>query len=93
MKSCDCCDKARVGPVYPMFDPACLWCGARLIWRIQRLPIAREGRIKRCRVALQDWLQYGHSEAEIRRLVKLDAMPVAPELSTALSTGRGKRGG
>ena len=43
----------------------------------------------RCRKVLQDWLHYGHSEVDLRKLAKLDEMPVAPELST----GRGKRGG
>lgn len=90
---CDCCEKARLGPMYAVHCPSCLHCGARLIWAIQRLPIAREAKIGRCRAVLQDWLQYDHSEAEIRRLAKLEAMPLAPPLSTALSTGPGKRWG
>jgi hypothetical protein len=90
---CECCDRTRVGPDHAWFDPLCLHCGARLIWKIQRKQITRDERVSRCRAVLQDWMKYGHSEAEIRRLVKLDEMPVAPELSTALSTGRGKRGG
>jgi len=59
-----------------------------LIWRIQRLPIAREDMIKRCRQVLADWMAHGHSEQEIRRLAKLDAMPIAE-----LSTEPRKRGG
>jgi len=90
---CECCQRAKEGHEYPMFDPACIFCGARLIWRIQRKQITRDERVSRCRAVLQDWMKYGHSEAEIRRLFRMDAMPVAPELSTALSTGRGKRGG
>ena len=94
MRVCECCQRAREGPGYTLFDPACLFCGARLIWKIQRKnQVAREDRLARCRAVLQDWLKYGHDEAEIRRLVKLDAMPLEPELSTSLSTGRGKRGG
>lgn len=90
---CECCQRAQEGPGYSMFDPACHFCGARLIWRIQRLQIGREEARGRCRKVLNDWLQYGHSESEIRRLAKLDALPLEPELSTSLSTGRGKRGG
>lgn len=93
MRLCECCQRATEGPAYPMFDPACLWCGARLIWRIQRLQIGRSDASVRCRTVLQDWLQYGHSEMEIRRLAKLSDAPIAPELSTDLSTGRAKRGG
>ena len=78
---CQCCDRTRAGPAYSDHDPLCLHCGARLIWRIQRLPVAREDKIRRCRQVLADWMAHGHSEAEIRRLAKLDEMPIA-ELST-----------
>jgi len=44
--------------------------------------------IKRCRQVLADWMAHGHSEQEIRRLAKLDAMPIAE-----LSTEQRKRGG
>ena len=90
---CECCTNARIGPAYATHDPACIFCGARLIWKIQRKPIPRDQKIERCRKVLQDWLKYGHDEQEIRRLAKLDALPMEPELSTSLSTGRGKRGG
>jgi len=86
--TCDCCENSRAGPEYPMHDPSCIYCGARLIWKIQRKPIGREEAMARCRKVLQDWLHYGHSEAELRKLAKLEALPVAPESST----GRGKLG-
>ena len=92
MRVCECCANARVGPGYAMFDPTCIFCGARLIWKIQRKPITRDEKLSRCRTVLQDWLQYGHDEQEIRRLAKLDALPLEPELSTSLSTGRARRG-
>ncbi len=78
--------------MYPVHCPSCAFCGARLIQGIQRLPIPHENKIARCRTVLRDWMAHGHSELEIRRLAKLDALPLEPELSTALSTGRGKRG-
>ena len=80
---CGCCQRSKEGPGYTMFDPACHFCGARLIWRIQRLQIMREDKIRRCRVVLADWMTHGHSEMEIRRLAKLDAVPLAPESSPA----------
>lgn len=92
MSSCQCCQRAREGPAYAMHDPVCVFCGARLIWKIQRCQITRDERVSRCRTVLQDWLKYGHSEAEIRRLAKLAELPLQPDLSTGLSTGRAKRG-
>ena len=76
---CECCQNARIGPAYATHDPACIFCGARLIWKIQRKPIPRDQKIERCRKVLQDWLHYGHSEAELRKLAKLEALPLEPE--------------
>lgn len=92
MRTCECCQRAGEGPAYSLHCPSCLHCGARLIWKIQRLMIPQDERRARCRAVLQDWLQYGHNEMEIRRLAKLDSLPLEPELSTSLSTGRAKRG-
>lgn len=86
---CECCDRARGWARHPVHCPTCLPCGARLIQSIQRLPIPREAKIDRCRKVLADWMAHGHSEAEIRRLAKLEAMPLAPESSVV----PGRRGG
>lgn len=69
MRACDECSRARVGPDWRRFDPACIWCGARLIQRIKARPGAREELTRRMRAVLADWVALGHSEAEIRRLV------------------------
>lgn len=89
---CECCQNARIGPAYATHDPTCIFFGARLIWRIQRFQIPREQKQERCRKVLADWMEYGHSEAEIRRMAKLDSMPLEPPLSTGLSTARAKNG-
>lgn len=74
---CQCCERTKVGQAYPSHDPLCLHCGARLIWRIQRLlQRPREERIARCRQALADWMAHGHAEMEIRRLAKMEKMPI-----------------
>lgn len=78
---CECCQRAKAGPGYAMFDPACLWCGARLIWHIQRKQISRAEKAQRCRQALEDWVHHGHGEEEVRRLAKMSLPPLAP-LST-----------
>ena len=81
--SCDCCEKARSAPLYAVHCPRCLHCGARLIRNILRLPIPRSEAKERAQAMLKVWTDAGHSEMEIRRLVKLDAVPLALESSDA----------
>lgn len=52
-----------------LFSPACLHCGARLIQTHQRrYGVTRDEKVAACRKALSMWMQYGHSEDELRRL-------------------------
>lgn len=78
MEPCTHCNARREGPAYPYFSPNCLWCGARLIRSIGRLPITREQVIKRRRKVLEDWMKYGHAEADLRRLAKQADEPLQP---------------
>jgi len=68
--TCKCCQTARSYPEYRMFDPACLYCGARLIQFLARLPIGQTECTQRRRAMLALWIEHGHNEQEIRRLVK-----------------------
>lgn len=69
------CDPAKKS----MFNPACLWCGARQIQYIQRmLVIGRDAKAKECRGVLERWMELGHSETELRNLAKQGAWAVAP---------------
>ena len=61
-----------------MHDPACLWCGARLIQKIGRLQLSASESTARKRAVLADWTAYGHSEIQIRRLVKAKELALAP---------------
>lgn len=63
-----------------MYTPACLYCGARLIQSLGRHRRPREEIADRRRAVLSDWMAHGHSEIELRRLAKLDALPLAPAL-------------
>jgi hypothetical protein len=83
---CACCQNARISPGYAVHCPTCAYCGARLIQNIQCLPINRESKVARCRQVLSDWIKHGHSEAEIRRMAKLDAAPLEP-----METTKGKK--
>lgn len=67
------CDPAKRS----MFNPACLFCGARQIQYIQRvLVISRDAKVNECRGVLERWMELGHSETELRRLAKLGAWVV-----------------
>lgn len=90
---CECCDNARVGPMYAVHSPSCLPCGARLIQNLMRLPIARSEASARARAMLKVWVDWGHSEIEIRRLVKLKEAPLAQPAPPAESSGARARNG
>lgn len=76
--SCKNCNAAReTNGHHRYFDPLCLWCGARLIQKIGRLEIPASESIARRRVVLTDWVEFGHSETELRRLAKLNTLPLA----------------
>lgn len=67
---CPRCQIATLCPGYQLFNPACLYCGARLIQTLGHLQIPREQIVQRRRAALASWVDYGHSEAQIRALAK-----------------------
>ena len=83
MKPCDCCQATREAPMHPFFCPTCLWCGARLIQRIQalrrsRTPPTKEQIKARCRTVLDDWMAMGHLESDMRSLAAGPAVPLQP---------------
>lgn len=53
-----------------MYDPLCLFCGARLIQQIGLLPISKSEATERRRAVLADWVKQGHAEEDLRALVK-----------------------
>ena len=78
--TCQTCQAAtETNGLCPMYDsPKCIFCTARLIQRIGKLPIAISEATARRRVVLADAVAWGHAELEIRRLVALKVMCVAP---------------
>lgn len=68
--TCSNCETARTFPGFRMFDPACLYCGARLIQLLGKLPIGVTEVTARRRQVLADWIVHGHTEADLRRLAK-----------------------
>ena len=77
MKPCECCQRTSLGPLYRLHCPTCIWCGARLIQHIQKLPIAAEAKRDRCRQVLADWVAHGHGESQLRALAK-GPVPLQP---------------
>lgn len=53
-----------------VFDPKCIDCGGRYLWRIQRSSIPAEEKKKRLLAVLGIWTAMGHSEQELRALAK-----------------------
>lgn len=71
MPYCTSCAACReCNGLWPVFDPLCLWCGARVIQVIGKLPIPQSEATARRRAQLAHWLGFGHSETKIRELVK-----------------------
>ena len=65
-----------------MHCPSCIYCGARLIQALGRLPRPRDEIVARRRAVLADWVAYGHAEADLRELAK-GALALAPDADTA----------
>jgi len=78
LRPCECCTEAREFGYSKLHCPSCLWCGARLIQQIGKSQIAVSAAKVRQLVQLAVWMNHGHSEPEIRRLVKLQEAPIAP---------------
>lgn len=70
---CNCCNDARPDPAsYRLFAEGCLHCAARRIQYLQRtLRLAPTETRDRCRNALNQALELGLPEQEIRRMAKL----------------------
>ena len=67
---CECCTNAKQSPDHRQFDPACLFCGARLIRRLSQFGLDRAALSERRRRVLADWMAYGHAESELRAWAK-----------------------
>ena len=82
---CTCCNDARPDPKsYRFFAEGCLHCAARRIQYLQRtLRLGAEETRARRRKALNQALELGLPEKEIRDMAKLPAWQLAPEEARA----------
>ncbi len=77
--SCYDCNAARItAGHHRYYNPACLWCGARLIQRIGKVGKTDAEITQRRRVVLADWMAAGHDETELRELAAQKTMAVEP---------------
>jgi hypothetical protein len=72
-----------MAPERALFDTACLHCGARLIQRLGFMRLHPDQVRSRRRAVLVAWVEYGHSEAEIRALAASESMALGPVPSLA----------
>jgi hypothetical protein len=68
MTPCNCCQAARLYQAHNQFNPACLYCGARIIQHLGTMQIQKSDCTRRRRDALATWVAHGHNEAQIRAL-------------------------
>jgi hypothetical protein len=92
--SCQDCLTARetLGE-HRLFDPKCLYCGARCIRRIPKFCGTDAEAVQRRRVVLRDWMAMGHSEAELRELARGKTLAYEPVTNAPAPTSAkpGKR--
>ncbi len=84
---CECCTTARAcDGYYRVFDPACLWCGARYFQLLRSWPaikVASRAETKEERQAwrstvLATWKAQGHDMAKVLALAAAKDCPLKP---------------
>lgn len=84
---CKECQIAKQDPAYWIFNPACIHCGARILRKLESMPIGQSECRQRQKNMLKHWQAMGHDELELRRLYKHGPCigPVAEPVSVAQS--------
>lgn len=79
-------------PQHNQFNPACLYCGARIIQHLGTMQIPASDCTRRHRDALAVWVAHGHSEAEMRALVNgppaIAPLPIPEPPASKLAKGK-----
>lgn len=84
MRPCDDCNNAKESPLWSLYSLGCIYCGARLIQNLQRLGLPADERKARVGKVAADWVAWGHSGPELKRLASglYPSLPPAPESPT-----------
>lgn len=86
MTTCSDCNNAKDAPLWSLYSLGCIYCGARLIQNIKRLPptVSRDEKIERATRVADDWERWGHSRARLNELAAKGApYPALPPASDA----------
>lgn len=97
--ACADCNIARQQPEYRVFDPKCLWCGARYFQLLRQVPPrelvdgmdtkpeTKDQRTHWMTQVLDTWQKQGHDRARLRELGMAAVIPYEPVTGTAGAEG------
>lgn len=81
--TCEDCTNATGNTHYLVFNPACLYCGARYLRAIRRRPMTRQAVETYQTHILDSWARYGHNPETIRQMARDNEWPCGPARSGA----------
>jgi len=67
---CPECQIARENHSYTLFNPKCIYCGARILQKLREVNRPAAEIKKRQTAMLEDWAKFGHNTDDIKRLAK-----------------------
>ena len=81
---CSSCSASQhTNGLWRTYDPACIYCGARMIQQLGKLRTPSSAQItERRRNELAIWVAHGHDEATLRTLAKGKELAYAPVAET-----------
>lgn len=65
---CEECERYAASKAWARCDPACLRCGGRYLFLIQRLRLPEQEKRERLRAAVTVWTDLGHPESQLREI-------------------------
>jgi hypothetical protein len=74
MACIDCARWSAAPGCWKTCSPACMACGGRYLWLIQRQQLDAEAKRERLRAALKVWVDLGHDEKQLRALAQRNWM-------------------
>lgn len=78
-RPCDNCAVARGGfPEYRLYNPACLYCGARHVRLLENFATGEALKVRR-RAAVAYWKTFGHDTKTLVDMAKAGPLPIEPE--------------
>jgi hypothetical protein len=77
--ACEECARARANPDHHrVYDPACLWCGARYVKQLRQYYPGKTDLAEKRKAAMDVWERNGHDRVQLRELATAAALPLEP---------------